>query len=201
MSSRFSRSLGLFLLLLMGRWAAGAQETLSLRQAINAALGQNPEAALARAGVMDATAAVSRTRTMLLPQLGFTEDISRGNDPVYVFGTRLRQKQFTQADFALNALNSPQPIGNFSTRFSGQWLAFDSFKTQKEIRRAELSKQSASSSAQGRRPTDRVPRCGGLPASSVCAARGRSGPARAGDCGGAAQFGGRTREGRSCGRV
>ena len=58
-------------------------------------------------------------RTQLLPQLGFTEDISRGNDPVYAFGTRLRQRQFTQADFALNALNFPQPIGNFSTRFSG----------------------------------------------------------------------------------
>jgi outer membrane protein TolC len=79
--------------------------------------------------------------------LTFTEDISRGNDPVYAFGTRLRQRQFTQADFALNALNFPQPIGNFSTRFSGQWLAFDSGKTQKEIHRADLFKQSSSSSA------------------------------------------------------
>ena len=86
-------------------------------------------------------------RTTLLPQLGFTEDISRGNDPVYAFGTRLRQRQFTQADFALNALNFPQPIGNFSTRFSGQWVAFDSFKTQKEIHRADLFKESAASSA------------------------------------------------------
>jgi len=41
----------------------------------------------------------------------------------------------------------PSAIGNFSTRFSGQWLAFDSFKTQKEIHRADLFKQSASSSA------------------------------------------------------
>jgi len=145
MSSHFSRSLGLFLLLSMGRWAAGAQEPLSLRQAIDAALGQNPAAALARAGIMDATATVGRTRTLLLPQLGFTEDISRGDDPVYAFGTRLRQRQFTQADFALNALNSPQPIGNFSTRIAGQWLAFDSFKTQKEIRRAGLFKKSAAS--------------------------------------------------------
>ena len=86
-------------------------------------------------------------RTQLLPQLNFTEDISRGNDPVYAFGTRLRQRQFTQADFALNALNFPQPIGNFSTRFSGSWMAFDSFKTQREIRRADLFRESASSSA------------------------------------------------------
>ena len=147
MSSRFARSLALFLLFSMGRLAAGAQEPLTLRQAIQSALGQSPEAAIARAGGTDAKAAASQVRTMLLPQLGFTEDISRGNDPVYAFGTRLRQRQFTQADFALNALNSPQPIGNFSTRFSGQWQAFDSFKTQKEIHRADLFKASASSSA------------------------------------------------------
>ena len=147
MSSRLYRSLGLFLLFSMGRLAAGAQEPLTLRQAINEALGQSPEAAIARAGTLDAKSAAGLARTQLLPQLGFTEDISRGNDPVYAFGTRLRQRQFTQADFALNALNFPQPIGNFSTRFSGQWLAFDSFKTQKEIHRADLFKESASSSA------------------------------------------------------
>jgi outer membrane protein TolC len=147
MSLRLYRSLGLFLLFSMGRCAAGAQEPLTLRQAINQALRQNPEVAIARAGTMDANAGASQARTMLLPQLGFTEDISRGNDPVYAFGTRLRQRQFTQADFALNALNFPQPIGNFSTRFSGQWVAFDSLKTQKEIHRADLFKESASSSA------------------------------------------------------
>jgi len=147
MNSRIYRFLGLFLLFSMGGLAAGAQESLTLREAINQALGQNPEAAIARAGSMDAIAAASQARTMLLPQLGFTEDISRGNDPVYAFGTRLRQRQFTQADFALNDLNSPQPIGNFSTRFSGQWLAFDSFKTQKEIHRADLFRESATSSA------------------------------------------------------
>ena len=147
MSSRLYRYLGLFLLFSMGRLAAGAQEPLTLRQAINEALGQSPEAAIARAGNLDAKSAASLARTQLLPQLGFTEDISRGNDPVYAFGTRLRQRQFTQADFALNALNFPQPIGDFSTRFSGQWIAFDSFKMQKEIHRADLFKESAASSA------------------------------------------------------
>jgi outer membrane protein TolC len=112
------RVLGLFLLFSMGRLAAGAQEPLTLRQAINQALGQSPEAAIARAGNLDAKSAASMARAQRLPQLGFTEDISRGNDPVYAFGTRLRQRQFTQADFALNARNIPQPIGDFSTRFS-----------------------------------------------------------------------------------
>src|ERR1017187_7279504 len=147
MSSRIYRVLTLSLLVFMGRLAAGSQEPLTLRQAINEALGQSPEAAIASADNQDAKSASAVARTGLLPQLGFTEDISRGNDPVYAFGTRLRQRQFTQADFALNALNFPQPIGNFSTRFSGQWLAFDSFKTQREIHRADLFKESASFSA------------------------------------------------------
>jgi outer membrane protein TolC len=147
MTFHLYRPLVLFLLLLMGGLAARAQEPLTLRQAIDQALGQSPDAAIARAGGEDAKAAASLARTQLLPQLSFTEDISRGDDPVYAFGSRLRQRQFTQADFDVNALNRPQPLGNFSTRFSGSWMAFDSFKTQRQIRRADLFKASATSSA------------------------------------------------------
>ena len=127
--------------------ASVAQDPLTLRQAIDQALAHNPEAAVARADGQEAKAAATQARTQLLPQMNFTEDISRGNDPVYAFGTRLRQRQFTEANFALNALNSPQPIGNFATRFSGTWTAFDSFKTQREIRRADFLKAGASLSA------------------------------------------------------
>ena len=122
-----------------------AQDPLTLRQAIDEALQQSPQAAIAHADLSDTKVAAAMARTQRLPQLNFTEDISRGNDPVYAFGTRLRQRQFTQADFALNARNFPQPIGNFSTCLSGSWMSFDSFKTQREIRSADLFKESASS--------------------------------------------------------
>ena len=147
MISRVYQTLGLALLLSMGRLAAAAQEPLTLRQAIDQALGQNPAAAMANAGGQEAKSAATMARSQLLPRLTFTEDISRGDDPVYAFGTRLRQRQFTQDDFALNDLNRPQPIGNFATRFSGSWTVFDSFKTQREIRRADLFRESASASA------------------------------------------------------
>ena len=146
MNSHRNRVVCLALMLCMGGVASVAQGPLTLRQAIDQALGQNPEAAIARAEDKTASAAASMARTQLLPQLNLTEDISRGNDPVYAFGTRLRQRQFTQADFALNALNYPQPMGNLSTRFSGQWVAFDSFKTQREIHRADLFRESTTSS-------------------------------------------------------
>lgn len=126
---------------------AAAQQPLTLRQAIDQALGANPEARQAGAAAREAKARASLARTALIPQLNFTEDIARGDDPVYVFGAKLRQQAFTQADFAMNALNRPQPLGNFATRLSGQWLAFDSFQTQKKIRAAGRMRQSAESSA------------------------------------------------------
>lgn len=126
---------------------AAAQQPLTLRQAIEQALNRSPEAKLASAGSQEAKAGASLARTQLLPQLNFTEDISRGDDPVYVFGSELRHQSFTQADFALNSLNRPLPIGNFATRFSGSWMAFDSFKTQKTIRSADLMQKSTESSA------------------------------------------------------
>lgn len=125
----------------------GGQEPLTLRQAVQQALGQSPEVKSAQAGSLEAKANSALARTQLLPQISFTEDMSRGNDPVYVFGSKLRQQRFTMADFDLNALNRPTPIGNFSSRLGGSWMAFDSFKTQKMIRSADLMQKSADSSA------------------------------------------------------
>jgi outer membrane protein len=87
-------------------------------------------------------------RTQYLPQVSFEEDMSRGDDPVYVFGTRLRQQRFTQADFALPALNNPEPIGNFATRISGGWLLFDSLHSQRLVHAADLLRRGAASSAE-----------------------------------------------------
>jgi outer membrane protein TolC len=148
MSSRFYRLLSPLLLFCIGGLAATAQDPLTLRQAIQAALVQSPEAAIARGESREAKSAAALVRTQLLPQLNFTEDISRGDDPIYAFGSRLRQRQFSEADFAVNALNRPQPIGDFSTRLSGNWVAFDSFKTQRDIHRADLFKKSAGLAAQ-----------------------------------------------------
>jgi outer membrane protein TolC len=147
MNSRLYQGLGLFLLFFTRTLATVAQDPLTLRQAVDLALKLSPAAAIATADDQEAKSAATLARTRLLPRLSFTEDISRGNDPVYAFGTRLRQGQFTQSDFALDALNHPQPIGNFSTRFSGSWTAFDSFKTQREIHSADLLRASASSSS------------------------------------------------------
>ena len=124
----------------------GAQaQTLTLRQAVDRALGQNPQAAAAHADVQSAEAGAAMAKTAFWPRLNFTEDLSRGNDPVYAFGTKLRQQRFAQSDFSLNSLNRPTPVGNFTTRFSGQWMLFNWFETQQQTRGAQLGAQSATS--------------------------------------------------------
>jgi len=103
--------------------------SLTLEQAVRAALDQNPafrestdEAEAVRARLKQAQAA-------WFPRFDFRQGFTRGNNPVYVFGTKLTQRQFTSADFALNNLNTPPPLDNFQTRLDGRWQLFDSGQT------------------------------------------------------------------------
>lgn len=102
----------------------GPSAPISLRQAIAVALEKNPMRKAALADQRAAAADVREAKSALWPRLTFSESATRSNDPVFVFGTRLRQGRFTTEDFALNALNNPTPIGNFATRFTGQWNLF-----------------------------------------------------------------------------
>jgi len=128
--------------------AASAQQeaqpsSLSLQQAVTIALEKNPLRKAAMADTKAASAAVREARSFLMPHLSFSETATRGNDPVYVFGSKLRQQRFTTADFALNKLNSPLPFGNFSTRLGGTWNLFDSFVTWHGVNQAEQMKEAA----------------------------------------------------------
>ena len=116
---------------------------LTLPQAVGIALEKNPERKAALADVRAASADVKEARSFLLPHINFSETATRGNDPVYVFGSKLRQQRFTTEDFALNVLNTPAPFGNFATRFGGTWNLFDSFGSWRAVNRAERVKDAA----------------------------------------------------------
>src|SRR6202521_4323445 len=117
--------------------------SITLQQAVNIALEKNPEHKAALADTRAASADVKEARSFLLPHVTFSETAIRGNDPVYVFGSKLRQQRFTTADFALNVLNTPAPFGNFATRFGGTWNLFDSFGSWRAVKRAERAKDAA----------------------------------------------------------
>ncbi|MGA7770389.1 MAG: TolC family protein [Candidatus Sulfotelmatobacter sp.] len=112
---------------------------LSLQQAASMALEKNPLRKAALADTKAASAGVQEARSFLMPRINFSETATRGDDPVYVFGSRLRQQRFTADIFAppLNKLNTPLPYGNFSTRFGGTWNLFDSFASWHGVSRAK----------------------------------------------------------------
>ncbi len=110
---------------------------LTLKQAVTTALEKNPLRKAAIADTKVASARAREARSFLMPHLGFSETVTRGDDPVYVFGSELRQQRFTAADFALNKLNSPLPFGNFATRFAGNWNLFDSFASWHAINQSK----------------------------------------------------------------
>jgi hypothetical protein len=108
--------LALFLPVVDHRQEAQHPSPLTLHQAVTIAREKNPQrqAALAE---RKAVADHSRGATVLVM---FTGTGAPGNEPVHVFGSKLRQQRFTTADFALNLLNTPTAVNNFSTRF-GTW--------------------------------------------------------------------------------
>jgi len=112
---------------------------LSLQQAANIALERNPLRKAAIADTKAASAGVREAQSFLMPHVNFSELATRGDDPVYIFGSKLRQQRFTADNFAppLNKLNSPLPYGNFVTRFGGTWNLFDSFASWHGINRAK----------------------------------------------------------------
>lgn len=138
--------IALIVLLAPGQLAAQQSKQsspLTLQQAVTIALEKNPERKAALADSRAAAADVREARSFLLPHATFSETATRGNDPVYVFGSKLRQQGFTAADFALNSLNTPSAFGNFATRFGGTWNLFDSFASWRGVNRAESVKDAA----------------------------------------------------------
>ena len=128
--------------------AVQAQQTadpspLTLQQAVRIALEKNPLRKAALADTKASSADVREARSVLMPRVTFSETATRGNDPVYVFGSRLRQQRFTADDFSLNKLNTPLPLGNFSTRFGGSWNLFDSLASWHGVNRAKQMDQAA----------------------------------------------------------
>ena len=110
---------------------------LSLQQAASIALEKNPLRKAAVADTKAASAGVREAQSFLMPHVTFSELGTRGDDPMYVFGSKLRQQRFTTNDFDLNQLNTPLPFGNFSTRFGGTWNLFDSFASWHGVSRAK----------------------------------------------------------------
>lgn len=135
----------LFTLLTGLAGATAAPVPLTLQEAVAIGLEKNPVRKAALANQRAARAGQSEARAGYMPKLAFNEAVTGGNDPVYVFGAKLRQNIFSTADFAIPSLNTPSPITNFATRFGANWTVFDSFATPLNVRRSRQMTQIAAS--------------------------------------------------------
>ncbi len=97
-------------------WGAATAETLTLRQAAEAALTGNPDMAASQARVAQAEAGTRQVDGSRLPRVTVSLHATQTNDPLAAFGLRLGQERIKAADFNPATLNDPSSISNFNSR-------------------------------------------------------------------------------------
>jgi outer membrane protein TolC len=94
---------------------------LSLREAVERARERNVDLRVAGARSDAARARARAAAAPLLPRLDLESGWSRTTDPVGAFGTKLRQGVFGPDDLAIDALNDPDPVTDWSTSVVVRW--------------------------------------------------------------------------------
>lgn len=129
--------------LLIWSVSLGAQDPLSLKQAVEVALRQHPQVEAARSATSAAQARIQAARSGYLPRLNYSESFQRTNNPVYVFSSLLTQARFTERNFAIPALNRPDFLNNFQSQLALEQVIYDGGQTRLAIRSAELGRSIA----------------------------------------------------------
>lgn len=117
--------------------------SFTLRQAVELAFQNNSSLKAASEGLAAAQTKVPQAVAHYLPTLNFDETFTRGNNPVYVFGSLLTQHQFGPQNFNINSLNRPNPLDNFQAQLSVQQVLYDAGKIRGYISQAKLGQKVA----------------------------------------------------------
>jgi outer membrane protein TolC len=141
MAARTVFAAALTLVCLAGTASAGEQVTLD--RAIEDALRHNRGLRAARAGADAAAERVAGARSEFFPRVSFAESWQRGNQPVFVFSSLLSARRFAAGDFALEALNQPDPVGFFHGIFAIEQVVFDGGRTRAAVRAAAGGREMA----------------------------------------------------------
>jgi outer membrane protein len=134
------KSARLILLLL---WASvlSAQSPLTLDEAVRMALEKHPSLEAAAAKIRASEARIEQARSGWMPKVAYQESYQRGNNPVYVFGALLTQRQFTEANFNIRSLNRPDALNNFQSQVVADQTIYDFGATKSGIRAASLARE------------------------------------------------------------
>jgi len=98
----------------------GDTTSLSLQAAIDRALEANPTLMAQRAQADAVGALPAKASPAFLPSIELQLQGMRTDDPVAVFGLKLRQGNFTAPDFDIDALNNPDPYGGWNAVATAQ---------------------------------------------------------------------------------
>jgi outer membrane protein TolC len=122
--NKVSKISALLLLLNMLTISVNAQSSdsmqvlsLSLEGAIERASESGYQVLIAEREQEAAKAGLSQANMVFLPQLSIEESAVKTNDPIGVFGIKLRQGIIQQSDFNPATLNDPDATHNFTTKF------------------------------------------------------------------------------------
>ena len=116
---------------------------LSIDQAIDNALKNNPMITIAVAQVAAAKNRIGQARSGLLPQVDWNGSFYRTTNPMWAFGTKLNQGAIEPSDFAPDQLNNPDPINNFGTDLSLGWTVYNGGQIRIEREQALLEEEIA----------------------------------------------------------
>ncbi len=116
---------------------------MTLDDAVRTALAQNASLRAIRAGRDEADAQRTQARSGYFPRLTLTESWQRGDQPVFVFSSLLSARRFGTANFAIDALNHPDPVGFFRGAVGVEQLIFDGGRQRAVADAATLHRDSA----------------------------------------------------------
>jgi outer membrane protein TolC len=142
-SRQRAAALSLCAALLLTATPSLAQTSLTLEDAMQRARSETSEARSLAAAIGEADARINRVKSGFWPRVDVTETVQRGNLPVFVFSSLLSQRRFTAANFALPALNDPEPVTNTRTAVDVAHRIFDGGLTRLGVEGARFERAAA----------------------------------------------------------
>jgi len=130
-------------ILMLAAQLPAAGSSLSLDQAVAAAVSTHPQIRQSAADIDAAASRIKQETGSRLPKVQVSEAITRGNNPTYVFGSLLEQSRFGPENFAISSLNDPNALTNFRSAITTSVSIFDGRRTSARIDQAREAKDRA----------------------------------------------------------
>ncbi len=126
-----------------------SRETLPLERLVDTVLSRNAGLRASQARVDEAEAGRREAERKRLPALSARSSLTRGDQPVYVFGSLMEQGRFGPGNFAIDSLNHPGDLTNIKSGLDLGVPLFTGFDLTSAARQSELAADEARSGREG----------------------------------------------------